>query len=97
MDEQLDARRRVDARRREGARRRVGTGRPPAAPPSAGYPTAARTAAAVFSSAGKNDSIESSLAVTSTAVPKVATVPMKDRSPASLRRRSGTAISGPPR
>ncbi len=57
--------------------------------------TNARTVSAVRRSAGKNDSIESSLAVTSTAVPKVATVLMKASSPASVRRRRGTAISCP--
>ena len=42
--------------------------------PRQSEPTYARIASAVAASAGKNDSIESSLAVTSTAVPKVATV-----------------------
>ena len=52
-----------------------------------------RSAAAVAASAGKNDSIESSEVVTSTAVPKVATVPNNDSSPPSgVSRRSGIKI-----
>jgi len=59
--------------------------------PRQSEPTYARIASAVAASAGKNDSIDSSLAVTSTAVPNVATVEMKASSPASVLRRGGTA------
>ena len=45
------------------------------------------------SSAGKNDSIDSSATVTSTAVPNVVTVLMNASSPSGWRRRSGTAIA----
>ena len=51
--------------------------------------------AAVASSAGKNASIASSEAVTSTAVPNVATVEMKASSPSGVCSRSGTAIAWP--
>ena len=51
------------------------------------------TTSAVRSSAGKKDSIDSSLAVISTAVPKVETVLMKASSPSGLASRSGTAMS----
>ncbi len=45
------------------------------------------------SSAGKNDSIESSATVTSTAVPNVVTVERNASSPSGWRSRSGTAIA----
>ena len=61
--------------------------------PGGSRSTYARTPRRWRASAGKNDSIDSSLAVTSTAVPNVATVLMKASSPASVRRRSGTASS----
>ena len=53
------------------------------------------TTSAVRSSAGKKDSIDSSLAVISTAVPKVETVLMKASSPSGLASRNGTAMSWP--
>src|SRR5690606_34380012 len=55
-------------------------------------PAAALTAAAVEASAGRNASTLSSARAMSTAVPKVVTVLMKERSPAGVRIRSGTAI-----
>ena len=58
--------------------------------------TYSRTRWAVASSAGKKDSIDNSLDVTSTAVPKVAMVLMNVSSPDAERSRSGTAISCAP-
>jgi hypothetical protein len=48
---------------------------------------------AVAASTGKNDSIETSAAVTSTAVPKLVFVLMKASSPLPCRSRSGIAIA----
>jgi hypothetical protein len=52
---------------------------------------------AVAASTGKNDSIETSAAVTSTAVPKLVFVLMKASSPLPCRSRSGIAIEIDPR